>query len=413
MTISAQPPSATPPACSPSPEVVSCLPALGLSAFAPTPDPPAVASPVTPAVRSTAGAETTETPAEEPSSFWNHFFPREVSYFQLPIYDCLRGAPFHCRTMGGEFQRERMIAENLDALLRSDVFVDDKGRQHVNRLIFRFGSDVFVSLDEYGLSAYAPTPETADRTLRQFHRYAKVKAEEKPTFYIINVREAGVEAHPVEIDRPVAADAADLALHYGEGFVEWERQWMTQFCSRPSGITVFTGPPGVGKTSYVKSLLASLAKTHRFFFVPITNAVVLSNPEFVTFWLRQGRRYPHRKVVILEDAESLMLPRDDSTSGKVSNLLQIGDGLLGEFAKVQVLATANCTLRELDPALTRPGRLIGWREFRRLTRREADRLAVAKGLRLPEQPDFSLAEIYNAPAGAPISAGTRHIGFEA
>jgi hypothetical protein len=49
---------------------------------------------------------------------------------------------------------------------------------------------------------------------------------------------------------------------------------------------------------------------------------------------------------------------------------------------------------QLDPAIVRPGRLAGAREFRRLSRAEAECLAAKKGLALPEQEDFSLAELY-------------------
>jgi hypothetical protein len=73
---------------------------------------------------------------------------------------------------------------------------------------------------------------------------------------------------------------------------------------------------------------------------------------------------------------------------------------------------ASCrTLSQLDPAILRPGRLLGSREFRRLTRPEAQRLAQAKGLKLADQPDYSLAEIYNSAANGPGFNGGRQIGF--
>jgi len=73
------------------------------------------------------------------------------------------------------------------------------------------------------------------------------------------------------------------------------------------------------------------------------------------------------------------------------NLLNIDDGYLGDYLKIHIIATTNAPVRELDPAILSPGRLLGCREFRRLTRPEAQRLAQAKGLALADQPDFSLA----------------------
>ena len=79
----------------------------------------------------------------------------------------------------------------------------------------------------------------------------------------------------------------------------------------------------------------------------------------------------------------------------MSNLLNIGDGFLGEHLKLHVVATTNTPMRRLDEAMLRPGRLMGTREFRRLTRDEALRLAQAKGLKLADGFDtFSLAEVY-------------------
>ena len=61
---------------------------------------------------------------------------------------------------------------------------------------------------------------------------------------------------------------------------------------------------------------------------------------------------------------------------------------------------------------TRPGRLMGAREFPRLSRESAFRLAEAKGITtLPEQTDYSLAEMYcRAPLAAKLQKA-RRFGF--
>ena len=68
-------------------------------------------------------------------------------------------------------------------------------------------------------------------------------------------------------------------------------------------------------------------------------------------------------------------------------------------------------VRELDPAILRPGRLLGSREFPRLKRKDAQRLAEAKGLTLSDQPDFSLAELYNGASSGAKFAADRRVGF--
>jgi len=148
-----------------------------------------------------------------------------------------------------------------------------------------------------------------------------------------------------------------------------------------------------------------------FYYVPTSEAEMLSSPRFVNFWVSQTRRQKGKtKIAILEDAEELLLPRDSGSREKVSNLLNISDGLLGDHLKLHVVATTNIPLGNLDPAVVRPGRLIGAREFRRLTADEARRLAQAKGLELPEQSDFSLAELYCGGGVSSLGKG-RKIGF--
>ena len=177
-------------------------------------------------------------------------------------------------------------------------------------------------------------------------------------------------------------------------------------------MTILHGPPGCGKTSYLLGLMARLVGKFEFYYIPVSAFDVLSSPNFVSFWIEQqeNARCNHR-IAILEDAEELLLPRDAGSREKVSNLLNIGDGFLGQHLKLHVVATTNSAMRKVDPAMLRPGRLMGSREFRRLTRHEAQRLAEAKGLSLPDQNDFSLAELYCGAVASPMSNSDRHVGF--
>ena len=77
----------------------------------------------------------------------------------------------------------------------------------------------------------------------------------------------------------------------------------------------------------------------------------------------------------------------------------------------KLLFPTNITMRQLDHALLRPGRLMGSHEFGRLNQAQAQRLAQAKGLNLPDQHDFSLAELYCASAETNIVGQKQNIGF--
>ena len=136
--------------------------------------------------------------------------------------------------------------------------------------------------------------------------------------------------------------------------------------------------------------------------------------DLVEFWLHEGRSAPDlKKVVVLEDAEDLLMPRSADNRSKVSSLLNIADGLLGEFLQMHLICTVNCAIDQLDPAIGRPGRLIACREFRRLQYAQAHRLAAAKGLKLQEQSDYSLAEIYRQPVIGGLPTTKQTLGFAA
>jgi SpoVK/Ycf46/Vps4 family AAA+-type ATPase len=211
---------------------------------------------------------------------------------------------------------------------------------------------------------------------------------------------------------PATTTQQDLLLNYGVELVRWEVDWLKRISLRPSGVTILNGPPGAGKTSYLRSLIARLAGEFVFYYLPVSSFDLLVNPQCVGFWLEEYRLHKNKtKIAILEDAEDLLLPRDEHSRTKVNNLLNIADGFLGEHLKLQVMATTNAPRQQLQEALLRPGRLVGMREFRRLTRPEALRLARAKGLDLPEQPDYSLAEIYNRRVDVSRPGEARRVGF--
>ena len=133
--------------------------------------------------------------------------------------------------------------------------------------------------------------------------------------------------------------------------------------------------------------------------------------QFARFHLDDVAEGDKRRIAVVEDAENLLLPRNEGSQSSVSSLLNATDGLLGDHLRLQIIATTNAPVRELDGALTRPGRLVGIREFGRLAPAQARRLAQAKGLRLPDQPDYSLGEIYCGAASGPVLANDRQIGF--
>ena len=72
------------------------------------------------------------------------------------------------------------------------------------------------------------------------------------------------------------------------------------------------------------------------------------------------------------------------------------DGLLGDAMHQQIIATFNCDLASIDPALLRKGRLIANYEFNKLDIESAKTLSDKLGFgRDSVTEPMTLAEIYN------------------
>jgi hypothetical protein len=344
-------------------------------------------------------------------SILSRMFPDGIKFFDLPLLERFQRRQYHLVKLRGSFRLAKLLRDYRPQLLRSVTCQNWRGRTSIERLLFALGNDVFVVYDMPELLVYAPTTEAAAKAVAQVKQYRKLEPE-KPGFRLVSLNGNQPSTQLIPVQQPAPVNEHDLALHYGADFTDWERAWLERLRQRRSGVTVLYGPPCCGKTSFLRGLMSRFLGTFEFYYIPVSAFDVLASPGFVTFWISQKEdgQSQHR-IAILEDAEELLLPRDEGSRVKVSNLLNIADGFLGEHLRLHVVATTNAPVRELDPALLRPGRLMGTREFRRLNRDEASRLAEAKGLKLAEQDDYSLAELYCGAVSGSALNGERQVGF--
>jgi hypothetical protein len=335
------------------------------------------------------------------------------SFVELPMLEHFHRRPFHSIEVRCPLDLKALLDDYRPKIWRSEGRLSEKAKPKLECVLMKLENEVFAYFESPVLRVYASTLDKAIDVATQFHRYVRPPKPEVPGFFLLRTDDYSPEPEFVPVKRLVTLSDEGAQLHYGDDFVDWEQEWLQLLTQRSSGVSILYGPPGCGKTTYLRTLMAKLMPRCVFYYLPISEFEALSNPRFVKFWLQESRQHGDKqKLAILEDAEELLLPRDEGSRAKVSNLLNIGDGFLGDHLNLQVIATTNVPMHSLDPAVTRPGRLMGAREFPRLSRESAFRLAEAKGITtLPEQTDYSLAEIYcRAPLAAKLQKA-RRFGF--
>lgn len=167
----------------------------------------------------------------------------------------------------------------------------------------------------------------------------------------------------------------------------------------PDGrIAVFHGPPGTGKTYMVRSLIAALKSKVTTVFVPPESFSQLSSPGFITMLLdEKDTDKPY--LLVLEDADSCLVPRAADNMHSISSLLNFSDGIMGGILDIRIVATSNAKIDEFDSAITRPGRCCEILHLDHLDLKKAKsifhRLVGEDGVEFhTEKSELSLAEIY-------------------
>lgn len=199
------------------------------------------------------------------------------------------------------------------------------------------------------------------------------------------------EVFPLETPKKLHREFYPWMDRWG-GSEEFGRQYLESSAS----VLLLIGPPGTGKTSWICDFLWR----HQLDSMLAYDQKVLTSDNFYTSFLANNC-----SVMVIEDADSLLLPRESGNTG-VTRLLTVSDGLVRIPARKKLIFTSNLeSVVDVDPALLRPGRCFGVQKFRELTAAEAERAAFAAGIQNPGR-SCTLAEMWNQQLGD--AAAVRH-----
>ncbi len=135
-------------------------------------------------------------------------------------------------------------------------------------------------------------------------------------------------------------------------------EYYERYIKSNSNILVLIGPPGTGKTSFIRGLLMHAKSDATISYDP----GVLSDDDIFAEFISGKEDF-----MILEDADSFLSSRKKGGNTLMHKFLNVGDGLISTRGKKIVFSTNLPSTRDIDEALLRPGRCFDTLEFDRLT----------------------------------------------
>ena len=155
---------------------------------------------------------------------------------------------------------------------------------------------------------------------------------------------------------------------------------------RPDGrgqLILWYGDPGTGKTYSLRALGWQWREWCSFHYVTDPE-MFFGRPDYMLRVILEedDDDEPQKwKLLVLEDTGELLAADAKAQTGQgLSRLLNVVDGIIGQGLRVIVLVTTNDDLRQLHPAVSRPGRCLAKVQFVPFTPHEAEEWLVRNGV---------------------------------
>ena len=241
------------------------------------------------------------------------------------------------------------------------------------------GEAIIVTIEAAGIA------DVLDRFIRAFKKDLKAVHDESRTSMIRWIFDSG-HGHR---DRTFQITKEwDIDRDYYPWIDTELKSYYQAFLDSRAQIMVAFGPPGTGKTSFIRDMICEMNLNA---FISYDMKVLTSDSTFV--------RYLTDSIfdaIIIEDADELLTSERGDSNKIIAKILNISDGLIKLPRKKLIFTTNLPKVEDIDQAIIRPGRCFDVMEFRLLTKPEAEVICKKLGVTLPEKKSekWSLAELF-------------------